>query len=157
MEAVKQGAYDFVSKPFDLDEMRITIEKALAHERLKMENERLRTMLEDELVFQEIVGRSSKMRAVFELIRKVMNHDVTVLIVGESGTGKELVARAIHYNSPRRAGPFLKLNCAALPDALLESELFGYEKGRSPGPRCESRAALSSPTAARSSWTKSAT
>lgn len=129
VEAVKQGAYDFVSKPFDLDEMRITIEKALAHERLKMENERLRTMLEDELVFQEIVGRSSKMRAVFELIRKVMNHDVTVLIVGESGTGKELVARAIHYNSPRRAGPFLKLNCAALPDALLESELFGYEKG----------------------------
>ncbi|MGE5592928.1 MAG: sigma-54-dependent transcriptional regulator [Betaproteobacteria bacterium] len=129
VEAVKQGAYDFVSKPFDLDEMRITIEKALAHERLKMENERLRTMLEDELVFQEIVGRSAKMRAVFELIRKVANHDVTVLIVGESGTGKELVARAIHYNSPRRAGPFLKLNCAALPDALLESELFGYEKG----------------------------
>lgn len=129
VEAVKQGAYDFVSKPFDLDEMRITIEKALAHERLKMENERLRTMLEDELVFQEIVGRSAKMRAVFELIRKVANHDVTVLIVGESGTGKELVARAIHYNSSRRAGPFLKLNCAALPDALLESELFGYEKG----------------------------
>ncbi|MGE5584824.1 MAG: sigma-54-dependent transcriptional regulator [Bacillota bacterium] len=129
VEAVKQGAYDFVSKPFDLDEMRITIEKALSHERLKMENERLRTMLEDEFVFKEMVGRSSKMRAVFELIRKVMNHDVTVLIVGESGTGKELVARAVHYNSPRRAGPFLKLNCAALPDALLESELFGYEKG----------------------------
>ncbi|MCR4402514.1 MAG: sigma-54 dependent transcriptional regulator [Firmicutes bacterium] len=129
VEAVKQGAYDFVSKPFDLDEMRITIEKALAHERLKMENERLRTMLEDELAFQEIVGRSGKMRAVFELIRRVMNHDVTVLIVGESGTGKELVAKAIHCNSPRRAGPFLKVNCAALPDPLLESELFGYEKG----------------------------
>lgn len=129
VEAVKQGAYDFITKPFDLDEMRVTIEKALSHRQLRVENERLRTMLRDEFVFKEIVGRSEGMQTVFELIRKVMNHDVTVLIIGESGTGKELVARAIHHNSQRRHGPFLKLNCAALPDALLESELFGYEKG----------------------------
>lgn len=129
VEAVKQGAYDFLTKPFDLDEMRLCITKALDVRRLREENEQLRIMLSDNAVFSDIVAESPAMQTVFDLVRKVVNYDVTVLVTGESGTGKELIARSIHYNSERRDKPFIKLNCAALPETLLESELFGFEKG----------------------------
>lgn len=129
VEAVKLGAFDFITKPFELDEVRLVIERSLQLQQLSRENEQLRTMLADQFIFKDIVGGSEKMEQVFDIIRKVANHDVTILIQGESGTGKELVAEAIHYNSPRRDKPLIKLNCAALPETLLESELFGYEKG----------------------------
>ena len=129
VEAVKQGAYDFITKPFELEEMRMTIKKALEMKKLTQENKELRMMLKEKFIFKNIVGTSKKMQEVFEIIKKVVNYDVTILITGESGTGKELVAQAIHYNSPRRNKPFIKLNCAALPETLLESELFGYDKG----------------------------
>ncbi|MGE5583889.1 MAG: sigma-54-dependent transcriptional regulator [Bacillota bacterium] len=129
VEAVKQGAYDFITKPFELEEMRLLIEKALEMKRLAEENQELRMMLKEKFVFKNIVGTSPKMQEVFEVIKKVAGYDVTILITGESGTGKELIAQAIHHNSPRREKPFIKLNCAALPESLLESELFGYDKG----------------------------
>lgn len=129
VEAVKQGAFDFITKPFELDEMQLTIEKALEMQRLTRENQALRTILHEQAMFVNIVGTSPKMQEVFEVVRKVVNYDVTILICGESGTGKELIAQAIHHNSPRRDMPFIKLNCAALPETLLESELFGYDKG----------------------------
>ena len=129
VEAVKQGAFDFITKPFELDEMRLTIKKALDMQKLARENRELHQMLRENMVLKDIVGSSPKMQAVFEIIQKVVNYDITVLISGESGTGKELVAQAIHYNSLRRDKPLIKLNCAALPETLLESELFGYDKG----------------------------
>lgn len=129
VEAVKNGAYDFLTKPFELDEVRLSIGKVLELQQLTRENKELRAMLQDRLVFREIIGTSKAMQEVFAVIRKVVDYDVTILICGESGTGKEMVAQAIHHNSTRRAGPFIKLNCAALPDTLLESELFGYDKG----------------------------
>ena len=129
VEAVKQGAYDFITKPFELEEMRLLIKKALEMKKLTEENKELRMMLKEKFVIKNIIGTSVKMQEIFEIIKKVVNYDVTILITGESGTGKELVAQAIHYNSPRRDKPFIKLNCAALPETLLESELFGYDKG----------------------------
>jgi two-component system, NtrC family, response regulator AtoC len=129
VEAVKQGAYDFITKPFELEEMRLTIKKALEMQKLTQENKELRLMLKEKFIFKDMVGSSKQMQEVFEVIKKVVNYDVTILICGESGTGKELVAQAIHYNSTRRNKPFIKLNCAALPETLLESELFGYDKG----------------------------
>ena len=129
VEAVKSGAYDFLTKPFELDEMRLLIKKALELQKLARDNVELRAMLQDRVVFRDIVGASQAMQEVFEVIRKVVNYDVTILICGESGTGKELVAQAIHHNSTRRDKPFIKLNCAALPETLLESELFGYDRG----------------------------
>ena len=129
VEAVRLGAFDFVTKPFDLEEMHITIKKALEMKNLAKENSALRLMLGEQLVCKEIIGVSQPMQAVFEVVQKVVNYDVTVLMSGESGTGKELVAQAIHFNSPRRDKPFIKLNCASLPETLLESELFGHDKG----------------------------
>ena len=129
VEAVRLGAFDFVTKPFDLEEMHITIKKALEMKNLAEENSALRLMLGEQLVCKEIIGVSQPMQAVFEVVQKVVNYDVTVLMSGESGTGKELVAQAIHFNSPRRDKPFIKLNCASLPETLLESELFGHDKG----------------------------
>lgn len=129
VEAVKRGACDFITKPFELDEMRLSIVKALEMRDLKKENEELRQMLGENKLFSEIVTTSKKMQDVLALVDKVVDYGVTVVIFGESGTGKELVARSIHGNSSRRNRPFVKLNCAALPETLLESELFGYEKG----------------------------
>ncbi len=129
VEAVKQGAFDFITKPFELDELRLIIQKALQMRRLADENKELRGLLNEKFVFKNIVGTSPQMQEVFEMIKKVANYDVTVLISGESGTGKELVAQAIHHNSSRLEKPFIKLNCAAVPETLLESELFGYDKG----------------------------
>ena len=129
VEAVKLGAYDFITKPFELEEVRMIIQKALEMKQLSSENEKLREILSESVVLKGIVGNSPGMKKVFETIKKVVNYDVTILITGESGTGKELIAHAVHHNSSRRDMPFIKLNCAALPETLLESELFGYEKG----------------------------
>ncbi len=129
IEAVKKGAYDYFIKPFEIDELRLVIRRALECNRLNCENRQLKEELGRDFKLKEIIGSSGKMMEVFEIIKKVTNTDVTVLIQGESGTGKELVARAIHYNSGRSKGPFIKVNCAAIPEGILESELFGHEKG----------------------------
>ena len=129
VEAVKLGAYDFITKPFELEEIRMIIQKALEMKQLSSENVKLREILSENVVLKGIVGNSPGMKIVFETIKKVVNYDVSILITGESGTGKELIAHAVHHNSSRRDMPFIKLNCAALPETLLESELFGYEKG----------------------------
>jgi two-component system, NtrC family, response regulator HydG len=126
--AFKAGAADYLAKPVDIDELKILIEKVLHHHRLEQENQQ-QEQLADRSSFSEIIGRSSVMSAMFETISLVAPSDATVLIYGESGTGKELVANAIHRNSPRREYAFIKLNCAALTETLLESELFGHEKG----------------------------
>jgi len=129
LEAVKDGAYDYFIKPLDLEEVKVVLKRALYMRSLEQENERLQRELENRYTFTEIVGKSKKMGRTFKLIRKVALSNCSVLLRGESGTGKELAARAIHYNSLRKEKPFVPVNCAALPEALLESELFGYEKG----------------------------
>ena len=129
IEAMKLGAYDYVPKPFDIDELKAVIHRALEKNRLYEENTYLRRELEQRYAFKNIVGRSSRMRAIFGLIERVARTASTVLIHGESGTGKELIARAIHFSSPRSNQRFLSVNCGAIPETLLESELFGHEKG----------------------------
>jgi two-component system response regulator HydG len=129
VNALKSGASDYLTKPVDIDELKILIDKTLHHRRLEQENAFLRERLTDRFDLSAIIGRSPAMAQLFETVALVAPSDATVLIQGESGTGKELVANAIHQNSPRSQGPFIKLNCAALPEALLESELFGHEKG----------------------------
>ena len=129
VEALKSGAYDYLTKPLDIDELKILINKALQHQQLEKENIYLREQLKDRFDFSKIIGQSSAMRKLLETIAIVAPTEATVLITGESGTGKELIANAIHLNSPRREKPLIKVNCAALPEALLESELFGHEKG----------------------------
>ena len=129
IEAVRQGAYDYLTKPFKLAEVGMAVDRALDDRRLREENRRLRAEVERRFSFDNLIGRSEAMQAVFEKIRAVADTDATILLLGESGTGKELVARAIHHNSARRGGPFVPVNCAAIPETLLESELFGHEKG----------------------------
>lgn len=129
IQALKLGAYDYISKPFDIDELNIIIEKALEKKRLTEEVSYLKRELEEKHSFANIIGKSKMMKELFQIIEKVAVSNATVLIYGESGTGKELVARALHYNSPRRNGKFVSINCGALPPDLLESELFGYMKG----------------------------
>jgi len=129
VEAMRRGALDFIIKPVDLDLIRHQVRKALEHHRLVSENRRLRERLASDGEISEIVGNSAAMRDVFRQVRQVADTDATVLIEGESGTGKELVARAIHSLSARAAGSFVAVNVGALPETLLESELFGYEKG----------------------------
>ena len=129
VSAMKKGAYDYLTKPFSIDELEIVIGKALTHQRIVNENRYLREEIGFEYNFGNIVGTSAVMKEVYDIIAKVAASDATVLIHGESGTGKELVARAIHFNSRRKDGPFIKLNCAAISSGLLESELFGHEKG----------------------------
>ncbi len=127
--AMKQGAADYVTKPVDIDELLLTITKTLDHRRLQEENRQLRERLDERFSFANIIGRSQPMQELFATLALVAPTDATVLITGESGTGKELVANAIHQNSNRKDGPFVALNCAALHEQLLESELFGHERG----------------------------
>jgi len=129
VKAMKQGAFDYITKPFDLDELELIVEKYFKYRSLVAENEYLRSELDRKFSFENIVGTSAPMQKVFDSIRMVAKSRATVMIQGASGTGKELVARAIHYNSDRKANAFVTTNCAALPEGLVESELFGHEKG----------------------------
>lgn len=129
VEAMKSGAYHYLTKPFELDDIASLLATALEHSKLKEENRILKKQLREKYRFESIVGTSDEMAGVFDMIEKVSESDSTVLITGESGTGKELVARAIHYNSPRKDKPLVIVNCAAIPEELLESELFGHVRG----------------------------
>ncbi len=129
VQAVKEGAYDYINKPFKIDEMLLTIEKALEERRLRREVSTLRQELRTRYRFDNLIGKSRAMQDVFSLIEQVANSRSTVMVYGKSGTGKELAAKAIHYNSPRATKAFVAVNCAAIPSELLESELFGHEKG----------------------------
>jgi DNA-binding NtrC family response regulator len=129
VQAIKQGAFDFLTKPFDVDHLQVLIQRALENRRLLAENVLLREELAHNLGFTEIIGKSEKMKEVTRLVKKVASSDTTVLLLGESGTGKELFARAIHGLSPRKSGPYVAINCAAIPRELLENELFGSERG----------------------------
>ena len=129
VEAMKQGAYDYITKPFKNEEIRLIVKNALERRDLRRENLALKEALGQRFSFDGLIGKSKVMQDVFSMIRKVASSPVKILVTGESGTGKELVARAIHYNSDRRDGPFVPINCGAIPENLLESELFGHEKG----------------------------
>ncbi|MBW2450139.1 MAG: sigma-54-dependent Fis family transcriptional regulator [Deltaproteobacteria bacterium] len=129
IEALKKGAYDYLTKPLDFDKLRLTIERAMEHTRLKEENRLLKENLGKHFDMQNIIGRSPAMISHLETVAHVAPSEATVMITGESGTGKELIAGVIHHNSPRKDGPFVKINCAAITETLLESELFGHEKG----------------------------
>jgi two-component system response regulator PilR (NtrC family) len=129
VEAMKQGAYDYLTKPFQVDEVQLIIRNALEKRRLTTENILLKREMASQSSFSQLVGQSEAMQKVFDVVRKVADSKSNVLICGESGTGKELVARAIHYNSSRNAMPFVAVNCSAVPETLLESELFGHMKG----------------------------
>jgi DNA-binding NtrC family response regulator len=129
IEAMRQGAYDYLTKPFKLAEVTLAVRRALDDRRLRHENERLRAAVARQYGLDRVLGRSRAMRAVLEHVRAVADSDASVLLLGESGTGKELVAQGLHWASARRTGPFVAVNCAAVPETLLESELFGHEKG----------------------------
>jgi DNA-binding NtrC family response regulator len=129
VEAIKMGASDFIAKPFQFDELLHVLRKALEQRRLASENAYLRSQLEERYQFGGILGRSRPMQALFQLLETVARASSTILITGETGTGKEVVARAIHHNSPRRANRFVALNCSAIPETLLEAELFGHVRG----------------------------
>jgi DNA-binding NtrC family response regulator len=129
IRAVKLGAYDYITKPFEIEELLLAVDKALAERGLRRQVERLQAEVEDRFAWSNIVAHSAAMQDVISMVRRVAGASASVLVTGESGTGKELIARAIHYNSPRRAGPFVAINLAAVPAALIESELFGHKKG----------------------------
>jgi len=129
IKAMKMGAYDYITKPFQMDEIVLTVKKALENRLLKKEIVRLKKEVESRYHFHQLIGKSGAMQKIYDLIERIRDSSNNVLITGESGTGKELVARAIHYSGLRKAGPFLAVNCAAIPETLLESELFGYKRG----------------------------
>ncbi|RLE24443.1 MAG: sigma-54-dependent Fis family transcriptional regulator [Acidobacteria bacterium] len=129
VEAMREGAVDFITKPFSMTQLYVRLSNVCSFRRLSEQNVRLQEQLETRYSFSNIIGKSKVMQEVFELIRVIADSDASVLIQGESGTGKELVAAAIHYNSPRRARPYIRVSCASLPESLIESELFGYERG----------------------------
>ena len=129
VQAIKMGAFDFIEKPINPKVIALVVERALEKQTLVLQNRDLRSQLEDKFHFRNIVGKSEKMVKIFELIRHIAPYDSSVLIMGESGTGKELIANAIHYHSPRASLPFIKVSCASLSEGIIESELFGHEKG----------------------------
>jgi DNA-binding NtrC family response regulator len=129
IKAMKMGAYDYVTKPFQADAILLTVQKALENRSLKKEVVRLKREVESRYNFHRIIGKSESMQNIYNIIERLVDSSHNVLITGESGTGKELVAKAIHYSGCRKAGPFMAVNCAAIPETLLESELFGYKKG----------------------------
>jgi DNA-binding NtrC family response regulator len=129
VQAMKLGAFDFIEKPINPRVISLVVERALEKQTLILQNRDLRSKLEDRFHFKNIIGRSGKMVKIFELIHHIAPYDSSVLIIGESGTGKELIANAIHYNSPRASMPFIKVSCASLSEGIIESELFGHEKG----------------------------
>src|SRR6478609_7485308 len=129
IEAMKMGAYDYITKPFKVDELQLSIQRALDHQHDRREIRNLRQIVKEKYRFENIIGTSHRMQEIYNLIAKVADTDSTILIQGESGTGKELVARALHFNSNRQHQPFVAINCSALPENLLESELFGHKKG----------------------------
>ena len=129
VEAMKLGAYDYITKPFDVDELRLIINRALSNQALEKEVKYLRKEIDKSFGFSNIIGKGRSMEGIFQLVRQIADSKSTVLIMGESGTGKELISRAIHYNGNRRNFPFVTINCAAIPETLIESELFGHEKG----------------------------
>src|SRR4029434_9427859 len=133
VDAIKRGASDFIAKPFQFDELMHVLHKALEQRRLTSENAYLRSQLEERYQFGGILGRSRPMLALFQMLETVAGSSSTILITGETGTGKEVVARAIHHNSPRRAHRFVALNCSAIPETLLEAELFGHVRGACTG------------------------
>ena len=129
VSAMKMGAHDYITKPISPDHLEMIVSKALEYKNLTTENRQLKREINEKYSFENIIGKSAVMQDVFELIRRASPSHSTILINGESGTGKELVAKAIHFNSPCSGGPFIKMNCAALPEGLIESELFGHERG----------------------------
>ena len=129
VEAMKNGAFDYLEKPFKVDELRLCVQRALSYNAAVSETAYLRKQLKKKYQFSQIIGSAPRMQEVFKLIERVANTDSTILILGESGTGKELVARALHFNSRRQFAPFVPINCSALPENLLESELFGHRRG----------------------------
>jgi DNA-binding NtrC family response regulator len=129
VRATQQGAFHFVTKPFSMDELTSLVDKALTHKKLQQENQLLKSELNRQYKFDQIIGRSEAIRRALDLVERVADTESTVLITGESGTGKELIARAIHYSSSRSSNPFIAINCGAIPAELLESELFGHVKG----------------------------
>ena len=139
IQAMKMGAYDYVTKPFQMDELILTVRKALENRLLKKEVLRLKKEVQSRYQFHHLIGKSPPMRKIYDLIERISDTSSNVLITGESGTGKELVAKAIHYNGIRKDNPFVALNCAAIPEALLESELFGYKKGAFTDARSDKR------------------
>jgi two-component system, NtrC family, response regulator AtoC len=129
VEAMKMGAYDYITKPFKVDELQLCVQRALDYQATLRENSQHKREIRDRYKFENLVGSSSRMQEIYKLIGKVADTESTILIQGEGGTGKELVARALHYNSSRQHLPFVTVNCSALPDSMLESELFGHKKG----------------------------
>jgi two-component system response regulator PilR (NtrC family) len=129
VEAMKLGAYDYITKPFKIDEVRINIANALRSQNLEVENRTLKKELKQEYSFQSLVGNSEPMHRIFEMIKRVSQTPTNILVTGESGTGKEMIAKAIHYNGPLKDKPFVTVNCGAIPESLMESEMFGHKKG----------------------------
>jgi DNA-binding NtrC family response regulator len=153
--AIKQGAHDYLSKPVDPQRLKILLDQILELRGTKREVTVLRRQLQERGSFGRMIGASAEMRKVYQLVEQAAPTVASVLISGESGTGKELVAQTIHQLSPRASHPFVPLNCAAIPDSLLESELFGHEKGAFTGAIARGKAPSSWRTAARSFWTRS--
>jgi len=139
VQAMKEGAYDYLSKPFEPDEALLVVERAVERKRLRGQARDLKRALEGSYRFNELIGKSASMQRVFDLLQRAAATDATVLISGESGTGKELAARAIHFGSARESRPFIAVNCGAIPDTLIESELFGYVRGAFTGANADRR------------------